>query len=236
MATRRRTLLLACALGFSATLIPASAASARAAQDPGATFGETEAVASTTALPSTTATTSSSTANQTLVETAEQPEQRLFTESRKVAAVILGLVVVALALLLLTIRYWRVTKPLPADAAESRVTSDVDEPLFVPPADAASPAFAPEPVPETESVPTATPAAAGAAEPAGGAETEPESGAVSDPDAATGSGAGADHVAADADWEPRTGEHQRIEIPVRPTTARPSAAARRKALGLPDPT
>ena len=58
----------------------------------------------------------------------------------------------------------------------------------------------------------------------------------SDPDAATGSGAGADHVAADADWEPRTGEHQRIEIPVRPTTARPSAAARRKALGLPDPT
>lgn len=39
-------------------------------------------------------------------------ERRLFTESRKIYAVVAGLVVVALCLSLLTVGYWRRTKPV----------------------------------------------------------------------------------------------------------------------------
>ena len=42
----------------------------------------------------------------------------------------------------------------------------------------------------------------------------------------------ADHDAADDDWEPRTGEHERVEIPRGTTLVRPGLAARRKALGV----
>jgi len=45
-------------------------------------------------------------------------ETRLLTESRKVLATIVALVFVAIALAMLTVRYWRVTKPVaPVEAA-----------------------------------------------------------------------------------------------------------------------
>jgi hypothetical protein len=43
---------------------------------------------------------------------------------------------------------------------------------------------------------------------------------------------GTDHDAADDDWQPRTGEHERVEIPTGTALARPGLAARRRALGV----
>lgn len=197
------------ALGFSAACAPASLAAAAPAQDPGATFGTGETT-TTVAVTTTTVVGGSSTtadpANQTLVESEDPPEKAIFTESRKVAAVIGGLVFVALAILLLTIRYIRVTKPVaPGDISDLPFLADDveldDAEVFV--ADLAPKAEPVKPVPDE--VPSVAMAGASAA----------------------------DHAAADADWEPRTDEHQRVEIPTGTTMARPSIAARRKALGLP---
>jgi len=99
-----------CALGFAAAVAPAAMSAASPAQDPGATFGGTGAETTTTVAVSTTTEPTSET-NQTLVESEDTPDQPVFTENRKVAAIIGGLVVVAIALLLLTVRYIRVTKP-----------------------------------------------------------------------------------------------------------------------------
>jgi hypothetical protein len=60
----------------------------------------------------------------------ESSSRPLFTESRKIVAIIGGLVFVALALLLLTIRYWRVTRPVPVDAAMPEPVPVLD-PVFV---------------------------------------------------------------------------------------------------------
>lgn len=182
--------MFTCALGFSAALLPTSSAWGVPGQDPAETIAGAGAETSTTVPVATTEAVAQT--NQTLVESEATPDQPLFTENRKVAAVIGALVVVALALLLLTIRYWRTTKPvadgtaIPARPAVMEVDEDS---IFV--TDEAP--AAPEPV----------------------APPEP----------------GADHAAADADWEPRTGEHQRVEIPAAAVLARPGVAARRKALG-----
>ena len=220
MATRRRTLLFTCALGFSAALVPVSSASAGPAQDPGATFGGGGAETTTTVAGASTTTTAASETNQTLVESEDPPETPLFTESRKVAAVIGGLLLVALALLVLTIRYIRVTKPAPVDPAEAGLpmlppTLELnDESIFVvAPEDLAQPAVPISPVAELPEPVIEAPTAVAAA-------------------AASG---GTDHDAADDDWQPRTGEHERVEISTGTTLARPGIAARRKALGV-DPS
>lgn len=197
------------ALGFVAAVAPASVTAAAPRQDPGATFGTGDA--STTVAPPTTAPTASTTdpetADQTLVESADQPDKPIFTESRKVAAVIAGLVFVALAILLLTVRYIRVTKPVPAgDIADLPFLADDvdvdDDDVFVA-------ELSPKDVPVKPVVSDRVPAVAMAGTP------------------------GTDHAGADSDWEPRTDEHQRVEIPSGTTLARPGVAARRKALGLP---
>ena len=220
MAHRRRTLLFTCALAFGAALVPATAASARSAQDPGATFGGAGTETTTTIAASTVVSTTEApdSANQTVVESEQQPDQPLWSENRKVAAVIGGLVFVALALLLLTIRYIRVTKPVATSAEEGLPmlppTLELnDESVFVVAStDASKP---PEPIVATVSEVDAEPVL----EP-----TTSETPIVGPP--------GADHDAADQDWEPRTGEHERVEIATGTTLARPSLAGRRKALGV----
>lgn len=221
MANRRCTLLFTGALVFSAVLAPAGLAGARAAQDPGATFGGAGSEITTTVPVSTTVSTTENpdATNQTLVESAETPDQPLWTENRKVAAVIGGLILVALALLLLTIRYIRVTKPVLVSAEEGLPmlppTLELnDESVFVVASeDISKPA---EPV-----VPTVPEVSVEQA-------IEPTTAEVR----AITVGAGTDHDAADRDWEPRTGEHERVEIATGATLVRPGLAARRKALGV----
>lgn len=232
MTHRRRTLLITLALGFSAALAPATLVAAAPGQDGGATFGgtgtetSTTLAGATTAAPSTTAATSDT--NQTLVESEEAPDQPLFTENRKVAAVIGALVFVALALLLLTVRYIRVTKPIPAgDISDIPMLPDAaveldDDSVFVVDLDAKK-----EAVPAVPAVaPAATPAPSSPSTDAAPAAAATATALVATPPPAT------DHDAADADWEPRTDEHQRVEIPSGTTLARPGLAARRKALGV----
>lgn len=223
MATRRRTLLFLCALGVGAALVPTSPVLATSAQDPGATFGGTEAPITTTTVAAT-STTEASQTNQTLVESEEAPDQPVFTENRKVAAVIGGLVLVALALLLLTVRYIRVTKPSSSDDVEPGI------PMLPPDLDLNDDSVFVDEPDGWAAVAPATPATPVAAEEP--SVTEP---ADVDPAAATLAAeapTAADHDAADDDWEPRTGEHERVEIPRGTTLVRPGLAARRKALGV----
>jgi hypothetical protein len=77
--------------------------------------------------------------NQTVVETAEPTETALFTESRKIMAIIAGLVCVAIGLAWLTYRFWRNTKP------------SLDEP------EPETPSAAPTMTPTTGEVPIAEP-------------------------------------------------------------------------------
>ncbi len=223
MATRRRTFLFLCALGFGAALAPATVSAATPVQDPGATFGGSGAPITTTTAVATTTTEAESQTNQTLVESKDSPDQPVFTENRKVAAVIAGLVIVALALLLLTIRYLRITKPSSADAVDQSIPMlpmDLDLDFND------DSVFIEEPIGLFKPVewgPTS-------ADPI---DVEPAERATV---AASGSAAaGADHEAADDDWQPRTGELERVEIPGGTSLARPGIAARRKALGV-DPS
>jgi hypothetical protein len=231
VASRRRSFLFALAVGFSAAVLPGAMAGAQAshlAQDgSGATFGGQSTAVSTTAVGSASTTVATTNATQTVVETPDPPATRLLTESRKVAAVIAGLVIVALALALLTVRYWRQTKPMPlvdADDADADEVEAVDEPLFVAPA--SLPADPPVPA-EPEAV------AEELAEPI---ESIEEPAVSAEPDDATNveSPSGPDHQGVDADWEPRTGEHPVVTRPAAMSLARPTAAVRRKALGVPD--
>ncbi|HWJ98562.1 MAG TPA: hypothetical protein VNQ33_10415 [Acidimicrobiales bacterium] len=208
MAIRRRTLLFVLALGFSAAVAPAALATAAPAQDPGATFGTGETattVAGSTSAPTATTAATDST-NQTLVESEDAPEKPIFTESRKVAAIIGGLVLVALAILLLTVRYIRLTKPVAqGDISDLPFLADdvdvEDDDVFIA-----------ELPPKADPVQPVVPVAV--------------------PEVALGAAPGTDHASADADWESRTGEHQRVEIPGGTSLARPGVAARRKALGI----
>ena len=139
------------------------------------------------------------------------------SENRRIWLVVGGLVAVALALLLLTIRYWRHTRPLPVDEGgeaqpephpdRAREAGD-DETRVGRRADPRTrPSGAPTPAPVGAGV--------GARVGAGGAQAARPRG----PAGPTGPGrrsrravAGADHSAADDAWEPRgRGEHERIE-------------------------
>lgn len=219
VAPRRRTPLLAVLAGLLAVALGALAPAAAGAQtDPGASFG---GGATSTTVPgaSTTVAASPTTTGkpgQTLVETAKPPEKRLATESRRVMAIIGALIFVALALTVLTIRYVRVTKPVRVDAADAGAADTAGIP-------------APATAPVTDA-------------PAAVASTVPDG---DDSDAAPTrrstrrsrrSVAGADHAAADADWEPRgTGEHAVVEPAsagaAAAGTARPGRKARKLALG-----
>jgi len=226
VATRRRTLLFTCALVFGAAVVPAVAAGARPAQDPGATFGGAGTEITTTvptSAPASTTTSTASTPNQTVVEAEDTPDQPIFTENRKVAAIIGGLLFVAFALILLTIRYVRVTKPVRTEADELPMlppTLEInDESVFVVASQNASEPSQPvvpvvPVVPETDAVPAIESATAAVA----------STTATAAP--------GTDHDAADEDWEPRTGEHERVEISTGANLTRPGVAARRRALGI----
>ncbi|MCU1372606.1 MAG: hypothetical protein JWO77_3800 [Ilumatobacteraceae bacterium] len=221
MANRRCTLLFTGALVFGAALVPAGAVGARSAQDPGATFGGGGTETTTTLAVSTTAATTSEPDgnNQTLVESGETPDQPLWSENRKVAAIIGGLVFVALALLLLTIRYVRVTKPVPASAEEGLPmlppTLELnDESVFV--------------VASTDNSQPSQPVVATVPEVSVEPAIEPTTAEVT----VIAAAAGTDPASPDDDYEPRTGEHERVEIATGATLVRPGPAARRKALGV----
>lgn len=217
--------LAAAALIATAVLVGGPSA-ARTSQDPSLTASTTGvAVESTTTV--TSAATTSEASDDTTTVTSGQTDQRtpdtsqIDEENRKFAFVVAGLVAVAVALALLTIRYWRVTKPSPIavggdegdDGDEGDNVSRVvprpsktttveldDDELFV---DVA-----------------AAEAAAVSAQPA-----RPSRRAV----------AGADHADVDANWEPRaTGEQERVSGQVRRVTNRPSASDRARAFEASD--
>jgi hypothetical protein len=211
---------------------------------------------------------------------------RWLNEDRKILVVVLGLVFVAVALTVLTIRYWRQTRPSravvttapprhAADPARAKLPDD-SRALATLRASEGKGAPAPDPTPGADPVIAAAAAAVTAAgggssdrtasgetssdetSSAPAATPEPASAPDAEPDAApapatvaaarAGSGspeppegtdrrsrravAGADHRAADADWEPRgTGEHERVEVTTTARGRRPSRDARRAALG-----
>jgi hypothetical protein len=132
---RRRTLVRCApaALILGLVLATLDGAHPAVAQDPGSV--------TTTSLPTTTTTTTAAAGlplvgtepeatNQTVVETAEPTETALFTESRKIMAIIAGLVCVALGLAWLTYRFWRNTKPSLDDPSPDQPSAEppLDEP------------------------------------------------------------------------------------------------------------
>jgi hypothetical protein len=145
--------------------------------------------------------------------------QATTADDRKIFLVVGGLVAVALALSLLTIRYWRITRPVPvgdldahrgptaapapdADRRGSTIDLDAldDDDIFV----------------HTAPVPTVAPT--------------PEPAAAA-PEPAPGGAAGQDHVGADDDWRSRaTGEHPIVEPRSGPGIVRPSRDQRAAAL------
>jgi hypothetical protein len=140
------------------------------------------------------------------------------TDDRKILVVVGGLLFIAVALTLLTVRYWRLTRPVRALAPQDDEPVDRRiEPTPGPPV----PTVQPEPAPaEPERAP------------------EPEPTAVHEPvttePVAPTEQVSEDHRSADEEWEPRgTGEHERIEVPKR-ATARPSRAGRRSVLDRQD--
>lgn len=203
MAALRRSTSLAAAVAFTALLLVGAPGPA-GAQDvtttvPGAEVTTTVAGTETTGAETTIAGTEEEADDgTTLLEAGEPASQSLASENRRIRAIIGALVVVAVALLLLTVRYIRVTKPVPPTAAVDPVA------------------------------PAVVAAGAGAGGP------------VDEPAPTTRRGrrsrravAGADHAAADADWEPRgTGEHEVVEVPAAAGAVRPGVDARRRALGL----
>jgi hypothetical protein len=200
VATPRRTLLagLAVLLVVGASLLGATAAQAQ------------------------TSPTTPTTASQKVSEGSTR-EERLAGENRRMVAVIGGLVVVAIALTLLTIRYVRATKPQPR--APAPVGRHVRTPAAAPAGPAASAAAA-DPVPPAASAPSVDPVAPAApADPVGSAPSGPPTGEVRE-------ASPADHGAADADYEPQgTGEHDRVEVPATAALPRPRRADRAAALG-----
>jgi hypothetical protein len=252
VASRRRTVLLALVLGSAIAVLPHVPAGAAPAQDPGSEVivggqvGSDPTTTSTTAPPTTTtAAPATTTAPDDVVEEPAEDggSTRLVTESRKVLAVIAGLVFVALALMLLTIRYWKATKPVAETEAEGPLAATGTAPAV-----ALADAEQAEPAPTASKKPAEAESAASASATSTSAASEPADadspvlvGAAAAAAGATPSGSvpsvqtpapGTDHTSADDDWQPRTGEHERVEIPRKPSTARPSRAARRKALGI----
>lgn len=122
--TRVVVAVLALAL---AVVVGAGPASARAAQDPGVTA--TFEVATTTTTLAGSSTTVPATAGVTTTAAGGDgaPDvgagsKRVADENRKIWAVVAGLVLVALALSVLTIRYWRRTRPVPIEVRPMQPT------------------------------------------------------------------------------------------------------------------
>lgn len=195
MAALRRSTSLAAAVAVTALLL-IGAPGAAGAQDVTTTVPGAE-VTTTVAGTETTVAEADAEADDgtTLLEADEPASQSLASENRRIRAIIGALVVVAVALLLLTVRYVRVTKPVAPVATVAPVA-----PVAAP--DAGAPVD--EPAPTTRRGRRSRRAVAGA-----------------------------DHAAADADWEPRgTGEHDVVEVPAATGAVRPGVDARRRALGL----
>jgi hypothetical protein len=174
-----------------AVLLGAAPVAARPAQDPGATTFPVEG--STTTIAAVPAAGSEAEPVEPVAEPTEAVgtgSDKVADENRKIWAVVAALVLVAVALSLLTIRYWRKTRPVSPDA-EAEPEADVEDPpareLPGDPVDAdAADDTAPVPVVDA---PLAVPASARRAV------------------------AGADHASADDAWEPRgTGEHERVVV------------------------
>lgn len=114
MAARLRSLLLAAAIGSIAALAVPGVAQGQEVptSDATATTVAIGGVSETTAVGESTVVDEGPDTVQEVTE-GTTTESSLFTESRKVLATIAGLVISALALTLLTIRYWRATRPVP---------------------------------------------------------------------------------------------------------------------------
>jgi pyruvate/2-oxoglutarate dehydrogenase complex dihydrolipoamide acyltransferase (E2) component len=190
-------LLAACFLGSLA--LGAGPAAARPAQDATTTIpGTATTVAgSVTTLPAATTTSS-------VPATSTTTSSRVADENRKIWLVVGGLILVALALAALTVRYWRQTKPslLPLDAEPApRRATRADRKAAA--AVATTAAAAEARADDTVAIPVAEPAAVPAA----------------------------DHRTSDEEWEPRgTGEHDRIEIPAARKPVKPTREERAAVL------
>ena len=211
----------------------------------------------TTTVPVSGTTVAGGSADGAVTETESSPrvvaagsDHRLLTEDRKILGVVGGLVVVALALTLLTIRYWRQTKPVrppvePPSPARHLVggagvssiavpaTTDAEPVLVVGASEAtAVHDLSPEVELPTPSRPPATPAAAPAATAASARASRPATAPPESLDRRSRRAvAGADHRSADDDWNPRgTGENERVEVTTAPRGSRPGRAAREAAL------
>ena len=126
-------------------------------------------------------------------------------ENRRILLIVLGLVAVAIAITLLTLRYWRQTKPVPV-AVEDVFAGDVDGDGHSDPAPAA-------PTPDD------------------GAYSELFEPVVVPARHSRRAVAGADHAGADDLWVPRgTGEHDRVEVSEAPVISKPTASQRAAAL------
>ena len=126
-------------------------------------------------------------------------------ENRRILLIVLGLVAVAIAITLLTIRYWRQTRPVPvADESVSAGRADSDRRS--------------DPVPEARA-------------PDGGAYSELFEPVAVPARRSRRAVAGADHAGADDLWVPRgTGEHDRVEVSEAPVISKPTTDQRAAAL------
>lgn len=190
-------------------------------QDPALTTTTVAVPGSTTTIPA--ATTTEDPADTTTV-TSQQTDQRvpdtaeIDEENRKFALIVAGLVAVAVALALLTIRYWRMTKP--DKAAVATAATEEAEPVGVELDD--DELFVDVPTGSAAPTPVETPAVAPAAVVATGRRSRR---AI----------AGADHADVDEGWEPMaTGEQERVSGQVRRATSRPSAKDRARAFEADD--
>ncbi len=215
-------------------LVAVGPVGARPAQDPGVTstlaFDGSTTVAPTGVAPTDDTMPTAGTGDTT--ESTGAGSRRVADENRKIWAVVAGLVLVAIALSLLTIRYWRRTRPvadttglmLPTDAALAVALAS--EPETGPPAGESSsgePSADASGADEPSSVEVVEPpgavssgleVVAGDAEPADtGADTAPVPVVDVSPASPRRAVAGADHASADEAWEPRgTGEHERVVV------------------------
>ena len=151
-------------------LVGAGPAGAKPAQDP--VTSTTAPPVQTTALDPTTVVAGAGTDS----EVSASDTKRVADENRKIWLVVGGLVLVALGITLLTVRYWRYTRPVPRATTPNQPGRHSRRAV-----------------------------------------------------------AGADHAAADEQWEPRgTGEHDRVEAPPSGRPNRPDRGQRAAAYRAPD--
>lgn len=236
-APRRTRVVVAVGALALAALLGTAPAAARPAQDPGATSVPIDA-SSTTSPAFTTTTVAAVPAEEPVAPEADDAGtvgtsgRRVADENRKIWGVVAGLVLVAIALSLLTIRYWRKTRPvppttglmLPTDAALAVALASTPEPSTPEPSTReasgeASAGDGPAPEPSGEQTPGVSIVGGVHDDPVydAGNDTAPVP-VVDAPDAEPASArravAGADHATADEAWEPRgTGEHERVVVP-----------------------